>query len=1320
MTARTRIALLALVTALLGGVATRVRVSADLAEALPKEGEAGRAFADISRFSLLDSIVIEVDGTGVSEQALHDAVDQLGAKLTARGDFASVRYRFGMADGIALRTAAAPSLALLGDSAGFAARLSPEGMTSALSRARDRMLSPAGAMMSRGLESDPLDFGGAFTDAVMGVGALGGVSLRDGHLVADDSHHALILARANTPALGTTLDSPIVTHLQEDLAASVLPATWLGSHRFAAEAADQITREVNRAVTAGLLLVGLTFLVAFRSVRPLLGALPALIVGGAAAAAAAALRSPIHGMALAFGGALAGLGVDYWIHLYLTGIRDGVPATAKERFETGLRALHHLLPAYAMSVAATLTAFLMLATSSYQAVADLAWIGIGTASGALLSVVLGGPTMFALVARPGDRVPRLPLPTRIPGAFAAMLVVGVGVLGFAGLGVHFDGDPRAMDARLPETAAIERTFESRYGGSGTTALIVAEAPTLDAALDQLARAVAGLANTPGITVKSPLPYLPAPSERVARAALLADPAALEARFLAAADAVGFSGDALLPGFRATLAASAAPTVATWAGTPGADLVDRTVRIGPDGAAVAAIVNAVTTGALEYARREVELSGGEARFVFPSAIAKDGAERIRGELLTRSGLGLLAVLVFMAIRYRDVPKFVAAALPSVAAAAGTLGVLALTEHALTPVSGPALVLVLGLAFDQGVFLVEADQVSPDASGKRAWLASRAAILVALCTALGGFVGLTVATHPAVFGVGVAMSLGITLTFGAAFLIVPAVLTDEGREFTRRLSRRAVFVLAVALSLDALLALRGRVVPPPAPTSFRTYQLDVRSPTDRRYGPNRLTRSHGVWVARAEGTPYEIGYATGLLAGDLRARNEASIVEEFYANVTNPLLRYALVRGVPLLADTMSGSTPVAYLEELRGYTDTGEDHMGWVSPEYTRKLCYHAIHDVGQAMVDSPLLGCTGFLAGGARTADGHWIIGRNWDFDGGRLFDEDKSVVLVKRDGAIPFLHVAIVGLSGVVSGVNAEGIAVAVLAGASDAPIKAGAPMIFIVREILEQARSLDEARAILDARRGFVSEGLLIVDGKRGEGAVFEVTPEEVQVLPAGESIALANHFRSASLADDVANQQRMAEGTTVARLARMEALIAPELGPIDLDRALAILRDRGGVDSAALPAGHESAINADVASHGVVIDATARTITVSMAPNLSGGFVRFALDDVLAGNLDGERVAGPDAPEVTYRVHEARRLRERAGHLSPGAAEPLLRQALRLAPGAPETLLALAEVLVALDQGPEARTLVDQAVATPPARAKDLRKAEAIGALAAEVAP
>ncbi len=1299
MSLRLRLALLALITVACGGLALRMRVTTNLVDALPSAGEAGAAFRDIERFSLLDTLWIEIDGTNATPEALHAAIDALGEKLSARPDFSSVRYRFGLADGAAIRAAADPSLAVLTDEATLADRLSADGMARMLARAQARLFSPAGSMVVRQLEADPLDLGSAFTEQALSLGAGGGVKLDQGHLLATDGRHAILFARANTPALGTTLESQLVAHIQADLAACPLPANWLGSHRFAAEAEHMIKGEVNLAVTMGIVLVLAVFLISFRSLRPLLGAIPPTLVGAAAAGAAAALVSPIHGMALAFGGALAGMGVDYWIHLYLTGIRDGVPATFQERLTTGKAALAHLMPAYLISVAATSAAFFMLTTSSYPSVSDLGWIGIAVALGALASVVIAGPIVFAVLARPGDKTPRVPLPDRIPGWVGGMLILGLGVLAVCATGIEFDGDPRSMDARIPETSRFEEAFSERYGGGGTTGLVVAEGASVDDALEKLLPAVSALYDAPGVTVQSPLSLLPPPSQRRARAALAASPD-LSARFAAAADAAGFESAPLLVGLHHTLAATAAPTTTTWKGSAAEDIIGRTVDV--DDPAVAAVVSGVTEEALEHARHEVALSGADVRFVHPAGVATDGAERIRHELVTRSGLALLGVLVFMVLRYRDVPRVLAAALPSLAAAGGTLGALSLAHIPLTPVSGPAFVLILGVAFDQGIFLVEANRM-----GREHFLSARAAIVIALCTALAGFAGLLAADHPAVWSVGIVVTLGIAFTAVGAFVCVPVVLTASGMEASRRWGSRVAFVVALAVALDTAVAAFGWLRPPRTP-EFTTYALDARSPTDRRYGPNRLARVHGTWVLRLEGTAFEIGRAAAVLAGDMRRADEEALVAEFRKHVPSPLMRYLLIRGTPLFASRMAADVPAPYLEEIAGGASIdAPDDYAWIGPRYTRKFCYHAIHDLGQAMVDSPILGCTGFAAGDSRTTDGHWIAARNWDFDGGTFFDEDKAVIAVKRKGAIPFVHVAIAGLTGAVSGVNEAGIAIVVLAAGSDASIRFTTPMTFIVREALERATSIGDVEKIMDKRRGFVTENVLVVDGARGKAAVLEVTPEDVHRIDADELIAVSNHLRGPHALDGQ-NTWRMEEGTTVARLARIQELTAE--GEIDLPRAIAVLRDRNGVGGTPLPAGHESALNGDNTSHSVIIDATVGTVTVSRYPNVSGGYARFRLADLMDGDIVGEVVATPENPEVAFKVHAARALTHAGG-------EEAARKALRLNPGNPVALLAVAEALLEKGDALGAAEAARAALATPPAKAKEKRAAALI---LAKVAP
>lgn len=761
-----RVLALALITVVLAAVGTQVRVTTDLTEALPQTGEDGELFADVRRFSLLDTVLVDVDGHGRSAAEVGAAVDALGAKIAALAEVRSVRYRWELADGIALQRAAAPFRVSLTPEAQLREATSPPGLRAGLERARARLASPFGAMEAARFADDPLGLSEAFAQRMSQATATGGATLTGGHLLSADGH-ALILVRPRDPAFGTDLESPLYVDLTRLMAESPLPATWSGAHRFAAEAQSLITREVNFALGLDLVFLAIVFGLAFRSPRPFLGASGAVVVGGAAALAMGALISPVHAISLAFGGALASLGVDYWIHLFVTGVHLGVPATWRGRFDVGVTAVNTLLPAYLISAGATVCAFLMLTLSNYPAVAGLGWLGLAGVVGALVSVLIGGPLLFATVARPVDHVPDLPVPGGVPRGLAWALVALVVALAAIGIRVGFDGDPRSLDLRRPESDAIQLDLEARWGG-GTSGLLVARGDDLDAALTRL-REASGLTADTNAALDGPQALLPDAATVAARAAVVADRQRIEADFTALATELGFAPEALMPGLRATLGAVGAPTVDTWTGTPAADLLARTVRVEADGtAAVAAFVDVPQEADMDALA--LRLQGAPARLVYPVGVVRHSAERIRSELAARTGFGIAVAGLFMALRYRDARKAFAAALPTLGAVGGTLGALTLLDVQLNPVSGPAFVLVLGLAFDQGIFLVEADAIS-----REAFLAARAAILIALAAAFAGFAGLLAASHPAVHGVGLVVTLGIAFIALTAFLIVPAILT-----------------------------------------------------------------------------------------------------------------------------------------------------------------------------------------------------------------------------------------------------------------------------------------------------------------------------------------------------------------------------------------------------------------------------------------------------------------------------------------------------------------------------------------------------------------
>jgi isopenicillin-N N-acyltransferase-like protein len=71
--------------------------------------------------------------------------------------------------------------------------------------------------------------------------------------------------------------------------------------------------------------------------------------------------------------------------------------------------------------------------------------------------------------------------------------------------------------------------------------------------------------------------------------------------------------------------------------------------------------------------------------------------------------------------------------------------------------------------------------------------------------------------------------------------------------------------------------------------------------------------------------------------------------------------------------------------------------------------------------------------------------------------------------------------------------------------------------------------------------------------------------------------------------------------------------------VEDAIAILRDKRGPGDVVLPPGDRRAIDALIATHGVVMDTTARVIWVSEGPHMQGRFIRFDIGRLLSAGYD-----------------------------------------------------------------------------------------------------
>src|SRR5690606_37207819 len=243
------------------------------------------------------------------------------------------------------------------------------------------------------------------------------------------------------------------------------------------------------------------------------------------------------------------------------------------------------------------------------------------------------------------------------------------------------------------------------------------------------------------------------------------------------------------------------------------------------------------------------------------------------------------------------------------------------------------------------------------------------------------------------------------------------------------------------------------------------------------PNGLLRKNpqGLWELYVAGDPLERGLANGILTEELLHRQETAFISRVQELVPSPFRQWLLRRFLDRFNRHLTDHIPAAYQAEIYGLSRSASDTFNFIAPPYPRLLYFHAAHDIGHALQDLALVGCTSFAAWGNHTADGRLLIGRNFDFYAGDAFSEEKIVAFIAPDQGYKHAMVTWAGMIGAVPGMNEKGLTVTINAGKSAIPHQAKTPISLLTREILQYARNIDEAINIARQREVFVSESIM-----------------------------------------------------------------------------------------------------------------------------------------------------------------------------------------------------------------------------------------------------
>jgi isopenicillin-N N-acyltransferase like protein len=301
------------------------------------------------------------------------------------------------------------------------------------------------------------------------------------------------------------------------------------------------------------------------------------------------------------------------------------------------------------------------------------------------------------------------------------------------------------------------------------------------------------------------------------------------------------------------------------------------------------------------------------------------------------------------------------------------------------------------------------------------------------------------------------------------------------------------------------------------------------TVARCGQGFLEQVDGYRVLHLKGTGYEMGFQHGAL---MKEHIQANM--DYLFNVKAKEMRLEFLGAkigpkqlISMIVAIQRRHMPERFLDELRGLADGSE--------------C--SLEDTMVANFIPELFHCSGFAVMNSATKDGTLYHGRVLDYSIDWQLQEHAVLVVAEPEGRIPYVNVTYGGFIGSVTGMNAEHVSVGEMGGGGRGHW-AGTPMAFLVRRVLEEAKTLDEAVAIFRDTPRTCEYYYVVADGDDNSAVglaahwnTFEVVkPGEAHPRlpePTADTVLLSAGDRYKELASRVREQAGLLDATSALRL-------------------------------------------------------------------------------------------------------------------------------------------------------------------------------------------
>jgi len=650
-------------------------------------------------------------------------------------------------------------------------KLNNKNIQQQLKKNYSQLISPEGMAFKKIIQSDPLELRNTTLLKMKSLVAIPKLRIHENHFLSADGKSCLIIASTDIAMTDSIEGEKLIGHLEQLIKKNVpspIQTAYMCGHRHTMVHTNTIKNDLFVILICSTLLILLLFFIFLKNLKSIFVFLIPASVVCLSASSLPFFFDSVSAITIGFGSVLLGISIDFALHVYFA-LRDD-----ESNPESVLKKISRPIIFCALTTVAALSILLI---SDLPGQRQLAVFSItGLAASLILSLTVL-PHLVPQSTTTQSRSFRIPSLSSSTAKILAVLF-WISTLIFClyqSSNLQFDGDLKNLKIISDNIKQDEENIAHSWGKFKERTLIFATGKNLQEALKNNDLLYDKLSNiVPHTQLVSLAPFLPSFERQQQQQQLWrnfwTDSKQKEVHKLLSANGktLGFSPNAFQSFFDSLNCPTKTINTEALNKSGLGELVESLIIHKEDNILILTMIpdNVDTHRQLQHIEEELS----DINFVSGSQFSSAINEAIGNDFKRFLLYATLIVLFLLILLFRNIKKIIIALLPVLTGLIFMFGMMSFLEISLNLFNIVAIILVIGLSVDYGIFMTchcfEIQNKS-----------TITAVFVSGLTTIAGFGTLVLGSHPSLHSIGLTVLLGIGGAIPTALWIIPALYPPD---------------------------------------------------------------------------------------------------------------------------------------------------------------------------------------------------------------------------------------------------------------------------------------------------------------------------------------------------------------------------------------------------------------------------------------------------------------------------------------------------------------------------------------------------------------